>query len=114
MAKRNVLFAHNAAEAPESAEIEARRLGNRWLHEHLPTEYTCGQPQSLRASTWTVPILLAYPGLVVGQVGALTVDLEIEQVIQHTPPEQIFVAGDRLGAQHAEAIQAAYLRAREG
>jgi hypothetical protein len=114
MAKRKPQLARAAPEALESAEMEARRLGNRWLHEHLPTEYTCGQPQPLRLSTWTVPILLAYPGLVLGQVGALTVDVESEQVIQHTPTQEIFAAGDRLGAQHAEAIQAAYLRAREG
>lgn len=114
MAKRKEPLRSTGSQPHEFAEMKARRLGNRWIHERLPTDYTCGDPRPLRGSTWSVPILLAYPGVVVGQVGVLTLDLDTEQVVRHTPLERILATGDRLAANHAEAIQAAYLRARNG
>lgn len=103
-----------AAVAIASAALQARRLANRWIHERLPTDCTCGEPRPLQADTWTAPILLAHPGLVVGQVGWLTIDLTTEQVIEHTPVTEIVAAGDHLVARYAEAIQTAYLHARGG
>jgi hypothetical protein len=114
MAQRKQQVKRTAAAARESDERKIRRLGNRWIHEHLPTDYTSGTPRHQHTSVWTVPILLAYPGLVLGQVGVLTIDLETEQVLQHTPPEHILATGDRLVEQHAETTEATSLRAREG
>jgi len=63
---------------------------------------------------WSVPILLVTPGYVAGQVGEATINLNTGELQDHTGIEQIYLSADRLRKRHHAAIEAAFLRAREG
>lgn len=61
---------------------------------------------------WYVPVLLAYPGIVIGQVGELWLDAQRGEVISHTDVDEITKQVKRLHRRHYDEIKAAFLRTR--
>jgi hypothetical protein len=86
----------------------------RWVIEHLATSFCAGEPQEVAAETiWRVPVLLAYPFMVVGEVGELWVDGVSGEVVKHTSVKEMKAAARRLGKERDAEIQAAFVQARD-
>lgn len=62
---------------------------------------------------WRVPVLMAYLHIgPIGEVGEITVSAFSEDIISHTPFDEMKSSGRVLYEQHREAIEAAFLQAR--
>jgi hypothetical protein len=86
----------------------------RWVIEHLASSLCAGEPQHVPPeNVWRVPVFLAYPFMVVGEVGELWVDGVSGEVVRHTSIQKMRAAAKRLGKQHDAEIQAAFLQARD-
>lgn len=54
---------------------DAVRIASGWLWEHLPDRFGPSDPSfDDKQQQWGVPVVLAYPGMVVGQVGEIVID----------------------------------------
>jgi hypothetical protein len=92
---------------------DAVRIASGWLWEHLPDRFGPADPAfDDKEQHWHVPVVLAYPGIVIGQVGEIVIDAQSGQVVAHTNIEQIKAQGLKLGRQHRAKVRAAFLRAR--
>ena len=76
------------------------------------TPYHLSLPKS---ELWIVPMILTSPGYgPVGEVGAIAVDARTGQVVGGTPKEEVMAAIRRLREAKHDALEAAFLQAREG
>jgi hypothetical protein len=91
-----------------AVEIEA--IANEWLDEHLSDRFVASRPVP-DTSQWRVPVLLAYPGIVVGQVGEMWISFEGE-VVKTTDPDLMKSNAQTLAQMHHAEIEAAFLRTR--
>ena len=86
----------------------------RWVIEHLASSFCAGEPQEVATeNVWRVPVLLAYPFMVVGEVGELWIDGVSGKVLRRTSIQKMKAAARRLGKQHDADIQAAFIQARD-
>jgi len=94
--------------------LEAVAAANLFLRDHLPDRYCAGDPTYAQASrTWLVPVLISYLHIgPLGQVGEIIVNGNSEAIISHTPLDEMRSQGRALYEQHREAIEAAFLQAR--
>ena len=88
--------------------LEAEATASLFLGDHLPDRLSAGDPQlDGQAGTWRVPVLLAYPIIgAVGEVGEIVVSGQTEEVISHTPLDEMLARARALYEQHREQIEA--------
>jgi len=92
---------------------DAVRLASGWLWAHLPDRFGPADPMfDEQRQLWRVPVVLAYPGIVVGQVGELAIDAQSGEIVAHTDIEEIKALGLKLGRKHRAKVRAAFLRTR--
>ncbi len=92
---------------------DAVRIASAWLQERLPDRFGPADPTlDEQSNLWRVPIVLAYPGIVVGEVGEILIDAESWEVVSHTDIEKVKALGLELGRKHRAKVRAAFLRAR--
>lgn len=104
-------IAHTTAEAAVVA-----------ANEHMLLHYVIGllggSPYHLSLPTgdcWIVPMVLTSPAYgAVGEVGAIAVDASTGTVVGGTPKSEVIASIKRLRETNHDAIQAAFLQAREG
>jgi hypothetical protein len=86
----------------------------RWVIESLATSFCAGEPQKVATETaWRVPVLLAYPFMVVEEVGELWIDGVRGEVVRHTNIRKMKAMARQLGKQREADIQAAFIQARD-
>jgi hypothetical protein len=100
--------------APTITAYQAQAEAGGFLNDHMPDRFCAGRPHlDYDAYVWRVPILLSYPVIgPVGQVGEILVSAGNEQVISFTPIEEMKSLALHLYEEHRDAIEAAFLRAR--
>ena len=88
--------------------LQAQAVVNYFLSDHLPDRFTADQPEwSSLNQDWNVPVVLGYPSLgVLGIVGEVRVSDAEQQVIAHTPFEQMKQVGLELYTVNRDAIEA--------
>jgi hypothetical protein len=92
---------------------DAARIASGWLWERLPDRFGPADPTLDEENNfWRVPIVLAYPGIVVGEVGEIFIDAQSGEVVSHTELEEVKALGLQLGRKHRAKVRAAFLRAR--
>jgi hypothetical protein len=92
---------------------DAVRIASGWLWDHLPDRFGPADPAfDDQEQQWRVPVVLAYPGIVIGQVGEIVIDAQSGQVVAHTDIEEIKALGLKLGRKHRAQVRAAFLRTR--
>lgn len=92
---------------------DAVRIASGWLGAHLPDRFGPADPKlDDQGQLWWVPVVLAYPGVTVGQVGEIAVSASSGEVVDHTDLADIKAAGLALGRKHRAKVRAAFLRTR--
>ena len=78
------------------------------MSDNLPDRFCATNPQLDRtANVWRVRVVLAYPFIgPVGEVGEIVVSPVSEDIISHTPLDEMWTRARRLYEQHREAIEA--------
>lgn len=94
--------------------LEAQAAANLFLSDHLPDRYCAGDPHYDQAmQAWRVPVQMAYRHIgALGEVGEILVNAFAKEVITHTPCDEMRESGRHLYEQNCEAIEAAFLQAR--
>lgn len=86
----------------------------RWVIEHLATSFCAGEPERMAdRQLWRVPVLLAYPFMVVGEVGELLIDGVSGELRPAPGPGRMKATARRLAKERNAEIQAAFVRARD-
>ena len=91
-------------------DLEAIAAANLFLSDHMPDHYCAGDPTyDDAAQLWRVAVLLTHPraGLV-GEVGEISVGGSLEEILSHTPFDEMKAGARSLYEQHREAIEAAF------
>ena len=93
---------------PKITALEAEAVASLFLSDRLPDRLTAGDPQlDAQAGAWRVPVLLAYPTLgSVGEVGEVIVSGQTEEILSHTPVDEMLARVRTLYEQHREQIEA--------
>ena len=93
---------------PKITALEAEAAASLFLSNHLPDRITAGDPQlDVRAGVWRVPVLLAYPVIgSVGEVGEIVVNGQTEEILSHTPVDEMLARARALYDQHRDQIEA--------
>ena len=88
--------------------LEAQAAANLFLSDHLPDRFLASRPTlDAAANVWRVPVLLAYPFIgPVGQTGEILVSTTSEEVVSHTPLEEMKAAARKLYENNRDAIEA--------
>lgn len=91
--------------------LQAQAVANLFLSDHLPDRFTAGRPLlNPNDNEWRVPVLLAYAVIgPVGQVGEIVVSTASEEILSHTPFEEMRAAAQALYEQHRDEIEAPVL-----
>ena len=99
---------------PKLTAFEAIAAANLFLSDHMPDRYCADDPRfDEAAQLWRVPVILAYLHVgSIGEVGEITVSAFSEEIISHTPFEEMKSRGLKLYEQHREEIEAAFSQAR--
>jgi len=95
--------------------LEAVAAANLFLSDHMPDRYCAGDPTyDIVAKLWRVPVVLSYLRIgPIGEVGEVAVSGFSEEIISHTPFDEMRARGRALYKQHREAIEAAFLQTRD-
>jgi hypothetical protein len=89
---------------------DAVRTASGWLQQRLPDRFGPADPVlNTQEEHWCVPVVLAYPGITVGQVGEILVDAGSGEIIQYTDPAEMRRTGLKLGRKHRAKVRAAFL-----
>jgi len=108
--KQTVRAAHVLA----ISEQEAARIAGEWVRRHLPDRLCAGEPTLTAAGDlWRVPILLAYPFLLVGEVGEVCIAADSGEVVSHTNVKTMKIKAQRLGTDRRAEIEAAFAATRD-
>jgi hypothetical protein len=93
---------------PKITALEAEATASLFLSDHLPDRITAGDPQlNLQAGVWHVPVLLAYPVVgSLGEVGEIIVSGQTEEILSHTPVDEMLARARELYEQHRDEIEA--------
>jgi len=93
---------------PKITAIQAQAEANYFLLTHLGDRFVADDP-SLDSVTgvWRVPVLLSYSLIgPVGKTGEVMVSLDSEQIVSHTPLDEMKSAALALYEQHRDEIEA--------
>jgi len=90
--------------------LEAQAAASLFLSDNLGDRFLASGPKlDVAAKVWRVPILLAYPIIgPVGQTGEILVNETSEEIISHTPLEEMKATARRLYEENCDAIEAAF------
>ena len=93
---------------PRITALEAEAAASLFLSDHLPDRITAGDPQlDSQAGVWHVPVLLAYPVIgSVGEVGQIIVSGQTEEILSHTPVDEMLARARALYNQYRDQIEA--------
>ena len=88
--------------------LEAQAAANLFLSDHLPDRFCADDPRPDKAANvWRVPVVLAYPFTgSIGEVGEIQVSTSSEEIIAHTPLEEMRAAAWVLIEKHRDEIEA--------
>jgi hypothetical protein len=94
--------------APTVTALEAQGAANLFLGDHLGDRFLAVRPQLDEGSdVWRVPVVLTYAVVgPVGEVGVVLVNAVAEEVVSHTPVEEMKERARALYEQHREQIEA--------
>jgi hypothetical protein len=92
---------------PQITALEAEAAASLFLSDHLPDRITAGDPQlDSQAGVWRVPVLVAYPVIgSVGEVGEIIVSGLTEEILSHTPVDEMLARALALFDQHRDEIE---------
>jgi hypothetical protein len=89
------------------------RFASGWLRRHLPDRFGTAEPSlDPDGGCWRAPVVLTYPGIVIGQVGELVLDARTGEVVNHTEIQGMKARAMRLWKRHHAKVKAAVLRTR--
>lgn len=92
---------------PKITALEAEAAASLFLSDRLPDRLTAGDPCLDAAGLWRVPVLLVYPIIgEVGEVGEIIVGGQKEEIISHTPVDEMLARAQALFEAHRDAIEA--------
>ena len=94
--------------APTVTSLEAQGAANLFLSEHLGDRFLAVRPQlDEGGDAWRVPVMLTYAVVgPIGEVGEVLVSAGAEEVVSHTPVEEMKERARALYEQHREQIEA--------
>jgi len=94
--------------APTVTALEAQGAANLFLSERLGDRFLAVRPQlDESGDVWRVPVVLTYAAVgPVGEVGEVAVGAVSEEVVSHTPVEEMKERARALYEQHRERIEA--------
>lgn len=94
--------------APTVTALEAQAATNLFLVERLGDRFLADDPRlDEGADVWHVPVLLTYAVIgPVGIVGEVLVNTSAEEIVSHTPVEEMKARALSLYEQHREQIEA--------
>src|SRR2546423_15325413 len=94
--------------APNVTALEAQGAANFFLSEHLGDRFLAVRPQlDEGGDVWRVPVVLTYAVIgPVGEVGEIVVSAGSEEVVSHTPVEEMKERARALYEQHRDEIEA--------
>jgi hypothetical protein len=77
--------------APTVTALEAQGAANLFLSDHLGDRFLAVRPQlDEGGDVWHVPVVLTYAVIgSVGEVGEITVSANNEEIVSHTPIEEM-------------------------
>jgi hypothetical protein len=93
---------------PTVTALEAQGAANLFLSDHLGDRFLAVRPQlDEGGDVWRVPVVLTYAVVgPVGKVGEVVVSSSAEEVVSHTPIEEMKEHACALYEQHREQIEA--------
>ena len=93
---------------PTITALEAQGIANQFLSEHLPDRFLACRPHlDAERSVWRLPVVLTYAVIgPVGEVGEIVLSTSSEEVIDHTPFDEMMARARALYDQHRDAIEA--------
>jgi hypothetical protein len=92
---------------------DAVRIASGWLLGRLPDRFGPADPTlDGQVNRWRVPVVLAYPGIVVGEVVEILIDAQNGEIVSHTDVEEMTQRGLELGRKHRAKVRAAFLQTR--
>lgn len=99
---------------PVISALEAQAAANLFLSDNLPDRFMATDPRfDTSANQWRVRVVLSYPFIgPIGEVGEIVVSTSSEEIIFHTPLDEMWPRARRLYEQHREAIEAAFSQIR--
>ena len=94
--------------APTVTALEAQGAANLFLSERLGDRFLAVRPQLEEGGdVWRVPVVLTYAVVgPVGEVGEVLVSADTEEIVSHTPVEELKERARALYEQHREQIEA--------
>jgi hypothetical protein len=94
--------------APTVTALEAQGVANLFLSNHFGDRFLAVRPQfDEGVDVWRVPVVLTYAVIgSVGEVGEVLVSAGAEEVVSHTPVEEMKERARALYEQHREQIEA--------
>ncbi|OLE53719.1 MAG: hypothetical protein AUG51_11730 [Acidobacteria bacterium 13_1_20CM_3_53_8] len=94
--------------APNVTALEAQGAANFFLSEHLGDRFLAVRPQlDEGGDVWRVPVVLTYAVIgPVGEVGEIVVSAGSEEVVSHTPVEEMKERARALYEQRRDEIEA--------
>ncbi|MBL8187605.1 MAG: hypothetical protein JNK38_06335 [Acidobacteria bacterium] len=100
--------------ATKITAMEAEGVANGFLLDHLPDRFLAIEPRfDSSARAWRLSVVIAYPFIgSIGEVGEVSVNISNEEIISHTPFDEMMSRARVLYDQHREAIETAFAQAR--
>src|SRR3954453_12412082 len=94
--------------APTVTALEAQGVANLFLSDHLGDRFLAVRPQlDEGGEVWRVPVVLTYAVVgPVGDVGEVIISSSAEEVVSHTPVEEMKERARALYEEHREQIEA--------
>ena len=94
--------------APTVTALEAQGVANLFLSDYLGDRFLAVRPQlDEGGDVWRVSVVLTYAVVgPVGEVGEVIVNSSAEEVVSHTPVEEMKERARALYEQHREQIEA--------
>lgn len=94
--------------APTVTALEAQSAANLFLSDHLGDRFLAVRPQlDEGGDVWRVPVVLTYAVVgPLGEVGEILVSASTEEVVSHTPIEEMKERARALYEHHREQIEA--------
>lgn len=94
--------------APTVTALEAQGAANLFLSDHLGDRFLAVRPQlDEGGDAWRVSVVLTYAVIgPVGEVGQITVNASTEEIVAHTPIEEMKERARALYEQRRDEIEA--------
>jgi hypothetical protein len=106
---------NKAKEKPVLVAFDIIRCASGWLRRHMPDRFGTAEPVlEPDGKYWRAPVILTYPGVVLGEVGELLIDGSTGEVINFTEIEQMKAIGKDLWEQNHDRVDTAFLQSRNG